>query len=258
MTRNSTFRSEAPQGGFTLLEILVAMGLLAFLSLAIFQTTTSSWDTNARLSAEGTDTTSILLSLAAVESDLEQIYSPVLGPIPAKPDAKTEMFWSAPLRSDGFRRSRFQGTNEKLTFVANNHRRVEADAPESDFQKITYELERDPKGTFTLYRSTDWDAFRYEEDRSKKPERVALIENLSSAKFQFYRRADKTWQDTWDSESIYAKEESRFPDLIKLKIEAPDPTNNANQLPWEVVVRPNQQLNYLDAAARNALKQRFD
>ena len=46
--------------------------------------------------------------------------------------------------------------------------------------------------------------------------------------------------------------------LIKLKIEAPDPTNNANPLAWEIVVKPNQQLNYLDTNARNALKQRFE
>ena len=114
------------------------------------------------------------------------------------------------------------------------------------------------KGTYTLYRSTDWDAFQYEENQAKKPQRVSLIENLSNAKFQFYRTSDKSWQDSWDSENIYTKEETRFPALIKLKIEAPDPTNNANPLAWEIVVKPNQQLNYLDTNARNALKQRFE
>ena len=246
------------QTGFTLLEVLIAIGLLAFLSLGIFQATTSSWDINARLSAESGDTTAILLSLQSVESDLAQIYTPVLGAIPNKPDNKSSDFWSAPVRADGFRRSRFKGANEKVTFVANNNRRVEADSPQSDFQKVTWEVERNPKGTFTLYRTTDWDAFRYEDGTAKKSARVALIENLSSAKFKFYRISDKSWQDTWDSEDIYTKEETRFPNLIKLTIEAPDPTNNANQLAWELIVRPYQQLNYLDAAARAAAKQRFE
>lgn len=257
MTRNLI--SPSKEAGFTLLEVLVAIGLLAFLSLGIYQVTTSVWSTNSRLSAEGADSTAIILALQSVRTDLSSIYTPFLGAIPPKPDVNLDStFWSPPVRSDGMRRSRFKGEAQKVSFIANNHRRVEADAPESDFQKITLEVERDKNGTYTLYRSIDWDAFRYEDDRTKKPERVPLIENLSSAKFTFYRISDKTYQDSWDSEGIYTKEENRFPNLIKLKIEAPDPTNNANPLAWEIVVRPNLNLNYLDANQRNLLKQRMD
>jgi len=257
MTPTSTYQSR----GFTLIEVLIAIGLLAFLSLGIFQLTTSSWDINTKLSAEAVDVTSILLSLQSVNSDLEQIYTPYLGALAVKPEdsSKTTEFWSAPLRTDGYRRSRFKGENNKVTFVANDNRRVEADSPQSDFVKVTWEVERNSKGTYSLYRSSDWDAFRYEDTTgAKKPERVALLENLSSAKFQYYRLSDKQWQDTWDSESLYSKEETRFPALIKLKIEAPDPQNNANPLAWETIIRPNLQLNYLDAAARAAAKNRTD
>jgi hypothetical protein len=192
-----------------------------------------------------------------VESDLSQIYSPVLGNITATNADKTQPFWSAPLRSDGFRRTRFTGKPEKVTFVANNNRRVEADSPQSEFQKIIWEVDRNTSNTYTLYRTTDWDAFRYEDNTVRKPERVAILENLSSAKFSFYRKANKTWENSWDSEDSYAKEESRFPDLVRLKLESPNPTNNANQLTWELVVRPNMQLNYLDEKAKAAAKKRF-
>ncbi|HEY8279045.1 MAG TPA: type II secretion system protein GspJ [Bdellovibrionota bacterium] len=249
--------SPAPQRGFTLIEVLIAVTLLAFLSIGIFQATSRSFDLNFRLGNESTEATTILLSLQSIESDLAQIYSPVLGNIPAKPDDKTEAYWSAPLRSDGFRRSRFKGEAAKVSFVANNNRRVEAGSPMSDFQKINWEVERNASNTYSLYRTTDWDVYRYEENPGKKPERVALLENLSSAKFSFYKKADKTWNDTWDSESVYAKEESRFPDLIKLRIEAPDPQNNANMLAWEIIVRPNMPLNYLDEKARATEKQKF-
>jgi type II secretion system protein J len=249
----------ARESGFTLLEVLVAIGLLAFLSLGIYEVTTGAWSANQKISAESADTTAILLSLQAVQSDLEQIYSPLLGPAtPSNSTEQAQQFWSAPIRSDGFRRSRLQGKAESVSFVANNNRRVEADSAVSDFLKITWEIARNKDGAYTLYRTTDWDAFRYEEDRGKKTERVALLENLSGAKFQFYRLSDKSWQDTWDSEGPYAKEEQRFPNLIKLKIEAPDPTNSANQLAWEVVIKPHLQLNYLDMAARQQIKQRMD
>ncbi len=243
---------------FTLLEVLVAMGLLAFLSIGIYQVTTSSWDTNTKLNAESVDTTALLLSLGAVQTDIENMYTPLIGAAQPQPGQNPQEYWSAPVRSDGMRRTRLQGKNESLQFVSNNNRRVESDQTQSDFQKVKWEIERNPKGTYTLYRSTDWDAFRYEEDKSKKPERIALLENLSSAKFTYYRRSDKQWLDTWDSESIYVKEEERFPQLIKLKIEAPDPQNPAVTLPWEMVMKPNLEMNYLDANARNALKAKLD
>jgi type II secretory pathway component PulJ len=245
--------------GITLIEVLIAMTLLALVSIAIFQATTRSFDINYRLGAEAGESTAILLSLATVESDLAQIYSPVLGNIPYDPETggKMQAFWSAPVRSDGFRRSRFTGSASKLTFIANNNRRVEADSPISDFQKVTWEVERNANNTFSLYRATDWDAFHYEEGSATKPARVALLENLSSAKFTFYRRDSKKWEDQWESEGAYVKEETRFPDLIALTIEAPDPQNTANNLQWKIVVRPNMPLNYIDAKAREAAKQRF-
>ncbi len=233
------------------------MGLLAILSLAIFQTTSTSFDLNHKLSAESADASAILLSLQAVENDVSQIYTPVLGNIPTRPDVKNEEFWSGPLRADGLRRSRFKGSGEKISFVANNNRRVEADTPQSEFHKVVWEVERNNNNTFTLYRSSDWDVFQYEEGNAKKPARVPLLENLSSAKFSFYNKEKKGWEDTWDSESPYAKEESRFPNLIRLKIEAPDPMNNANQLAWQIDVKPNMNLNFMDEKAKAAQKQKF-
>lgn len=259
MKLNCPCKSSA-QAGFTLIEVLISIALLAVLSLLIYQTTSSTFSLNTRLSAESSDATSLLLGLQTIESDLTQIYTPVIGPASPPPNSteSVQAFWSAPVRADGYRRARFVGSTEKVSFVANNNLRVEEDSPQSDFQKITWELDRGTDNTYTLYRTNDWDAFRYKEDNAEKPKRMPILERLSSAKFSFYRLSDKSWQDQWDSESNYAKEESRFPDLIRLKIEGPDPTNNANQLAWEIVVRPNLALNYLDEKTKAAMRQRFE
>ena len=241
-----TPRAHATDQGFTLIEVMIAVTLLSFLSIGIYQATTRSFLVNATLGREATEYSGVLLTLQAVESDLSQIYNPALDPTEApaaNPNAaQTPDFWSVPVRTDGTRRARLQGTREKLTFINNANRRVEADQAQSDFQKVTWEIERNSSGAYSLYRATDWNAFNY--DRvSGKPNRVALIENLSSASFSYYRRENKTWEDSWDTESPYVKAEGRWPDLIRLKIEVPDPLNNANQLPLELVVRPNLPLN---------------
>ena len=229
---------------------MISVALLSLLGIGIYQATTRSFDVNIRLGRESTEYTAVILSLQAVESDLAQIYSPVLDPATPSgtPDGRgaavPPQFWSNPVRPDGLRRARLNGTGERLTFINNANRRVESDSPQSDFQKVTWEIERNDSGAYSLYRSTDWDVYRYEENMSAaKPVRVALLDNLSSAKFRYYRRENKTWEDSWDSEGGFAKPESRYPDLISLKVEVPDPQNNANQQAWEIIVKPNLPLN---------------
>lgn len=260
------FRPECRKSaGFTLIEVLIAIGLLSLMSIAIYQVTSRSLDVNFKLGSESTDYVAIVLSLQTVEADLAQIYSPVIDETP-QPTNRAEVrntreeeakepsqFWSAPVRSDGMRRSRLVGTKEKITFINNGNIRVEADSPQSDFQRVTWEIERNDSGAYSLYRTTDWDAFQYEDGTMREgPPRVALMENLSSASFTYYRKENKTWEDQWDSEGRFVKPESRFPDLISLKIEVPDPTNTANQQQWEVIVKPHMQLNAPPAKAGEA------
>ncbi len=237
MMRNLGFK------GFTLIEVLIAIGLLSLMSIAIFQITARSFDINFKLSSESTDYVSIILSLQTIETDLAQIYNPAFSGGTPKDQQQTTDFWSAPLREDGLRRSRVKGNREKITFINNGNRVVEEDSTQSDLQKVTWEIERNNSGAYTLYRSADWDAFHYEDGTAKKPNRVALLENMVSAKFSYYRKENKTWEDQWDSESPYIHPNSRFPDLVALKIELPDPANTANQQTWEVIVKPNVALN---------------
>lgn len=239
--------------GFTLIEVLIAIALLSLMSIAIFQVTTRSFDINFRLGKESTDYISVVLSLQTVEADLSQIFSPplekVTTPTQANPLESPE-FWSIPIRGDGIRRSRLKGTKERLSFITNGNRRVEENSPQSDFLKVVWEIERNSSGSYTLYRSTDWDAFEVEQNR--KPNRIALLENLTSASFRYYRLENKAWEDQWDTESPYAKDESRFPALISLKIELPDPANSNVPQTWEVTVRPNMKLNSASSTTTSA------
>lgn len=257
MTRNSP---EFKDSGMTLIEVMIAMALLSFLSIAVYQATVRAFDINSKLGIESTDYTTIALSLAAIETDLSQIYTPLITS-EKKPDNLLNnpgTFWGEPIRPDGMRRTRFKGDKEKISFVNSGNKRVEQDSPQSDFQKISWEIERNASGAYSLYRSVDTDAFRYEDRTTKKPQKVPLLENLASAKFSFYRKINKTWEDQWDTEGAFVKPESRYPDLISLKIEVPDPTNNANQQKWEIIVKPNLPLNIEDEKTKEMNRNRLD
>lgn len=257
MTPNSLPGSES---GLTLIEVLIAMALLAFISIAVYQATARSFDINFKLGNESADYTAIALTLQTVHTDVVQAFTPVItSEAKLEGNEQPSDFWSAKVRPDGVRRMRFRGSAERMSFVANNYRRVERDSPQSDFQKVTWEVERNESGAYTLYRTTDWDAYQYEDRGSsrQKPPRVALLENLASAKFSYYRKSNKTWEDQWDSESTYTKADERYPDLVALKIEVPDPTNNANNQQWQMIMKFNQPLNLETEKKKEEKKQQF-
>lgn len=233
------------QNGFTLIEVLIAMTLLAILGVAIYEATARSFTVNFQLTNESNDYISISSSLAALDEDISQIYCPVIGTEQAEGTAQASLFWGPPVRPDGLRRSRFKGTAEKITFVSNSNQRFERDLPQSDMLKVTWEIAGNKNGTYSLYRTTDWDAFNYEDSKlsDHKPQRVPVISNLASGKFSFYKKADKSWLDNWDSEGSFLDKLSRYPDMIFLKLVVPDPTNSANNQTWGSRFIPNISLN---------------
>lgn len=225
--------------GLTLIEVLISIALLAFISIAISQATIGSFRINNRLGSESADYTALLLSMQTVETDIQQLFTlPLAESAPPDSNEQPSVFWSVKLREDGFRRSHLKGNAEKLTFISNGNRRLEADSPQSDFLKVTWEVERNNSGAYTLFRTTDWNVYELDDNTKKKPQRVAMLSNLASAKFTYYKKENKSWEDQWDTEGPYIKQETRFPELIALDITLPDPTNSANQIQWKLMARP--------------------
>ena len=232
--------------GFTLIEVLISITLLAFISILIYNATTRGYDVNRKLGIESSEFTNLIVSMQNLEKDIAQIYSPIL-PVDKSMENSAAItvtgFWSKPIRSDGIRRSRFIGTREKITFINNANHRLQTNSPESDLLKVTWEIIHNKNNNFSLVRSTDTDVFVYDEISEQKVKPVPLLDNLSSAKFSFYRKDQDKWEDAWDSEASYIKPENRFPELISLKIETPDPVNLAAVIPWEGIFRTNLALN---------------
>jgi prepilin-type N-terminal cleavage/methylation domain-containing protein len=172
----------ATASGFTLIEVMISLVILTFISLGIYQATTEAYRIRDVIAAEGEFYSSIRMSMDILRRDVAALYSPVIARAPKKtqqpnlptagnpaaglagqPDAvdangnnpkdmeainssdagRTSAFWLPATDKTALRPSRFVGTERKLSFVAVSHIRIYKDAPESVFAKVTYDIERD-------------------------------------------------------------------------------------------------------------------
>src|SRR3954467_2214180 len=76
---NSRCRSKrrAP-AGFTLLEVLIVMAILAFISLGIYRATTETFRLRDSIAAEGDFYNNIRLAMTLLNRDVATMYSPTI------------------------------------------------------------------------------------------------------------------------------------------------------------------------------------
>lgn len=143
--------------GFTLIEVLIAIMLLAFISLYTFKMIDNGTDTKDRVLAEDQKALQGLTAVARIDSDFEQIYSPLYAYSKNTPGVNANPGNS--YQDDNAVRGSFEGrakngalipqftSEDKSTlifFSAANRRKV-ADAKEGRYAWIKYSLRRSEK-----------------------------------------------------------------------------------------------------------------
>jgi prepilin-type N-terminal cleavage/methylation domain-containing protein len=248
--------------GFTLIEVIIVLVILTFISLGIYQMTTETFKLRDELSAEGDFYNGIRMAMDVLQRDVASMFSPILSrpdpnpsgsPTPQNPNTlpppvdpqttemllnsdqgKTSAFWLAATDKSGLRLSRFVGTPDKITFVSASHVRVYKDSPESDFAKITYELvsdeenkgNKDMSDPKALLRTENTDAF---DDDDRKAERYAhhylLLHGIRKLRFRFWRKDKDNGLGRWENSWDNDKEDfkERYPDKIEVSIEVDGP-----------------------------------
>jgi prepilin-type N-terminal cleavage/methylation domain-containing protein len=278
MNFNPPFRSnsEGSQAGFTLIEVMISMVIMVFISLGIYQMTTETYHLRDVLSIEGAFYNTIRMSMDIVQRDVSAIYSPsLMRPAPtasANPTAtdnrelldlaasdvgKTTTYWQAATEKSGIRNSHFVGSDTKMSFVSTSHIRIYRDSPESDFAKISYEVVRDDdtsgaqgaSDTQMLVKTESPDVFDDDERRDAKYQRrYTLLHGLKKFKIRYWKK-DTTeqgvWSNSWDSDKEEMKD--RFPDVIEITFEA----HGGQQLTYDGIFkfRPEVPLRGLDPSS---------
>lgn len=232
---NSNSRSNA---GFTLIEILIAITLIAFMSFGIYQILGQTYALRDTLLGDGDFYSEIRLAMGILDRDVTALYYPTLsrrngttpGPTPTpNPGPPTQQpvdlvalfgvtandrsqYWGPIINKMGIRIPRFYGTPDTLQFIGTSHVRVYQDSPESIYSKIRYEFKDN-----ALKKIERTSAFAMEEtDRDAKRE-YPLLSSVTKLVFKYYKRDKDQWSANWDSERPETKD--LFPDLIEVELE---------------------------------------
>ena len=193
-----------PVRGMTLIELLVAMAILAFISILVF----ASID-GMRRSREGVDRISSRyregrLAMARMTRELQSAYISVHAPI----DESLHVVKSSFVGEAGSPASR-------IDFNSFSHRRLKADARESDQVEISYFGSEDPDqgGVIDLARRVA----RPDAEPRKGGKVEVLATDIDLFDLKYLDPLTGQWREEWDSTSVVG-EKGRMPAQVKITL----------------------------------------
>lgn len=206
-------KGRSSKAGFTLLELILAIVVLLWISLATYYSVSATMRTRARVTqkTESIQELRALISLLKRDLSLAFIYraedfvwdppeklnpdqTPIPPPLPPAPITF------------------FKGEKQKLFFSASSHQRTFANAPENEQHLVTYQM-----NDKSLIRGESVRLLTYD-DRDQVDDFVkdVLIENVLELDFQFWDVKNEKWIDDWDSEK--AEFLDTVPPIVKINL----------------------------------------
>jgi general secretion pathway protein J len=220
-------RSKA-QAGFTLVELLIALAVLAIMMTLAWTTITGAVYARKNLERSQERDSELRVGMSQMVRDLGSAYI----------SANEE-------QSVIERRTMFIGKSEgqidELRFSSMAHRVLWADANESEQTVITYmaEPDLDDRSMTNLVRRELRRPNNDTSRRDKEPAEIdLLIRDVEKVTFEYWDWKDKNWKDHWDSTQTDG-ERGRLPTRVRitLEVEQEDPDGDTQTVKYVTQAR---------------------
>ena len=240
--------------GFTLIEILIAITILAFISLGIISVVENSTNTKERVTSEDNEKMQLLVGLSRMEWDFAHIYSPLYHgryPDPDKATTKIERetwikeaeqmrnnhnFFALSAEKYPIPTIHQENNNDIMFFTQGNRRRME-NAAESEFAWVRYQvvpMESDgeekegkasSKGLSQLVRTfITENPFTPETIDLQNQKGQVVLDRLKELKFEFWDRDQKKYLELL--KDMKEKSERNLYRSVKISFTWQDSTGN--------------------------------
>jgi len=193
--------------GFTLLEVMIAVAVLAMIGGLTWKSFDGAWDLKQRVEkAEDRD--------QAVRAALDRIAREV----------------SMTFLSEHYDHKRFRerptlfklkdGRGEAdLTITSFAHERLHVDAKESDQALFEYKLDRDDDGNRSLYRRVKP---QIDEEAERGGEKAVLADDVLKFTVQAWDPKDREWRDEWNSNGADRNGQVLIPPRVRIALTIKD------------------------------------
>lgn len=183
------------QSGFTLLEILIAMGILAAMAGMISEVLNGVVLAKNRTEENARLTHAINVGLSKIYDDFNMAFL-----TDATFQGKQGAFVTA-----------FVGEEESVDFSTMSHVHYVKNARDSDQVSVGYSLRRNDEGmTNLMRRESDFLGEKIDEGGAA----FVLIPNLKTFSFSYYDSNEKSWKGDWDTDSVTSA--GRLPYMVKI------------------------------------------
>jgi general secretion pathway protein J len=195
----------AAQGGFTLIEVLISLAIMALMMTIAWSTTSSSVQAKKFFEDFEQRNHEVRIALARMVEDLSAAYISS-NQQPNLTEPRTAFVGKS------------SGSVEELRFSSFAHRILWAEANESEQTMISYFGDADPeeRGQTNLYRretrrlsNEGWEEVPAEID--------VLVRDVEEVEFEYFDWQDNEWKDAWDTTGADAQK-GRLPERVRITI----------------------------------------
>lgn len=200
--------------GFTLLEIIVAVSILALIGVLTFETVANALDARDWLEQDDDANQSARIAMDRLHRDFE-------------------LAWLTPnVQAVNTFKTIFIAKNEdpdQIWFTSLSHRRIHQDARECDETEITYWTEEDPNNDEALVLLRR-EAPRIDQEPEKDGTILPLAYGVKTFNVRFLDPTVNEWKDEWDTAGVETP--YRLPRAVRIVLEmlAPDPDDPERQV----------------------------
>ena len=205
--RRSPLNRRAAERGLTLLEVLVAVGILALVSTLIYGAFDGMQRSRTGIARIDERFHQGRQALVRMSRELQAAFLSLHQPQVYANAVRTTLF----LGTDG-------GSSDRVDFTSFSHQRLLRNVHESDQNELSYFLGRDPD------HSDKYDLLRREQreidlDPTKGGVVSVLCEDVSVFDLQYLDPTTDTWLDSWDSSQVTTQAQfNRLPFQVRIRL----------------------------------------
>jgi general secretion pathway protein J len=196
--------------GFTLLEIMLAVAVLALVGTMIYSGFSQTALNKARIEEDVEQSRIIHMALERMARELTMAFVSTH----VNPSLDLRVVDTAFIGKDN-------GKDDRIDFTSFSHRRLYRNARESDQNEISYFVTEHPDepGVRVLARR---EQNRIDEDPRRGGKSQILVENVEEFNVEYFDPLLTDWVQTWNTEDMLAQP-NRLPTQVRIRLAVKDP-----------------------------------